>query len=366
MEELKCIGCGSTIQSEEKTAPGFLPKSKLADENVDVVCRRCFRLKNYNELTPLSITKDDYFNIIAKIGNENALIVKIIDIFDIEGSLIPQISKLTNHNDLIILANKVDLLPKSIKEGKLIHHLRKIISDNNLKPIDIFVMSAIKYKNIDVIMENLIEEANGRDIYVVGATNVGKSTFINSLLKSYADTKKDIITVSSTAGTTLDLIKIPLDGNFIIDTPGLINDNQITHYLSPKGVKTVMPKKEIKPMSFQLNSGQSLFFGGIARIDFLSGDKTTFVCYVSEFLKIHRTKLENADELYQNHIGKLLSPPYEGDPEIVLKSNTFKINSVGKTDIVLPGLGFVTVKGNISVKVYTKVGTVPYVRGALI
>lgn len=366
MEEIRCIGCGSIIQSNEKTAPGFVPQSKMENADEQVVCRRCFRLKNYNELTPLSITKDDYFNIISQIGNKDVLIVKIIDIFDIEGSLIPQISKLTNHNDLIVLANKVDLLPKSVKENKLLHHLTKIMSDNNLKPLEMHIMSAAKYKNIDVIMESIIKHAGKRDIYIVGATNVGKSTFINSLLKAYADTKKDVITVSSNAGTTLDLIKIPLDNNYIIDTPGLINENQVSHFLSQKGTKMIMPRKEVKPKSFQLNSGQSLFFGGVARMDFVRGDKTSFICYVSEFIKIHRTKLENADELFEKHVGTLFTPPYEGDQEIVLVPHKFIINDKMKMDIVLPGLGFISVRGNVTIKVYTKENTVPYVRGALI
>ena len=99
MEETRCIGCGSIIQTTDNKKPGFIPQSKLdSDDDTDVVCRRCFRLKNYNEVTPLEITKDDYFNIISEIGNHNALIVKIIDLFDIEGSLIPQIQKLTNKN----------------------------------------------------------------------------------------------------------------------------------------------------------------------------------------------------------------------------------------------------------------------------
>ena len=366
MEELHCIGCGSIIQTEDTTKPGYVPKSKLTDSNEDIVCRRCFRLKNYNEVTPLKVTSDDYLNIISEIGTKKALIVMIIDIFDIEGSLIPQIPKLTNHNDLIIIANKIDLLPKSVKESKLLHHLKKIIADNDLKPLDVFLMSAVKYKNIDEIIEEIVSYASGKDIYIVGATNVGKSTFINTLLKSYADSKKDIITVSFFAGTTLNLIKIPFGDNSIIDTPGLINDNQITHYLSPKALKIVTPKKEIKPKVFQLNSKQTLFFGGLARIDFIEGNKTSFICYNSEFIKIHRTKLEKADELYSDHIKELLTPPFEKDDDFPLKGHIFNIKSYNKQDIVLPGLGFVTVSGNIKVKVYTRSNTNPYVREALI
>jgi len=97
------------------------------------------------------------------------------------------------------------------------------------------------------------------DVGLIGFPNVGKSTFINTLLKSYASSQKDIITTSFYAGTTLNLIKIPFGENFIIDTPGLINDNQITHYLSQKALKVVTPKKEIKPKVYQLDSGQTLF-----------------------------------------------------------------------------------------------------------
>ncbi|TIH60269.1 ribosome biogenesis GTPase YqeH, partial [Klebsiella pneumoniae] len=43
-ETLKCIGCGAPLQSENKNAPGYVPEHNLFRE--DVICRRCFRLKN--------------------------------------------------------------------------------------------------------------------------------------------------------------------------------------------------------------------------------------------------------------------------------------------------------------------------------
>lgn len=365
MEELRCIGCGSIIQTDNPKKTGYVPASKLTEDLEDIICRRCFRLKNYNEVLPTEVTEEDFYKIISEIGNTNSLIVKIIDIFDIEGSMIPQIAKLTNHNDLLIIANKTDLLPKSIKEAKLIHHLKKIISDNNLKPLNIYLMSALKYKNIDKIIQDIMKYANERDIYIVGATNVGKSTFINSILKSYADAPKDVITVSQTAGTTLDLIEIPIGDHSIIDTPGIINKNQITHYIDQKDIKIITPKKEIKTKVYQLSSSQTLFIGGLARVDFINGDDTSFVCYFSEFLNIHRTKLEKADDLFKNHYGTLLQPVYL-ENEKNYKEHTFKIQSKNKTDIVIPGLGFITVKGNILIKVHLHIALTPYIREALI
>ena len=40
-----------------------------------------------------------------------------------------------------------------------------------------------------------------------------------------------------------------------------------------------MPKKEIKQRVYQLNEAQTLFFGGLARIDYVSGGKRPLVCF---------------------------------------------------------------------------------------
>ena len=214
-------------------------------------------------------------------------------------------------------------------------------------------------------MSVISEHANNRNIYIVGATNVGKSTFVNSLLKAYAGSKADVITVSSSAGTTLDLIQIPFGNQHIIDTPGIINENQLTHYIGPKTLKAITPKKEVKPIGFQLDPSQTLFVGGLARIDYITGTKAGFICYFSEFLNVHRTKLENADHLYETSLYKVLTPPFEGEEQLILKPHTFKINNTDKIDIVLPGLGFISYRGVGTFKVHTPENIIPYVRQAL-
>ena len=71
-----------------------------------------------------------------------------------------------------------------------------------------------------------------------------------------------------------------------------------------------MPEKPLKPAVYQLNSGQTLFFGGMARFDFVEGDRQSFTCFISTALNIHRTKLERADDLYREHLGNCL-PAYK-------------------------------------------------------
>ena len=53
------------------------------------------------------------------------------------------------------------------------------------------------------------EYREGKDVYIVGCTNVGKSTFINRIIKEVTG-EGDVITTSHFPGTTLDMIEIPL------------------------------------------------------------------------------------------------------------------------------------------------------------
>lgn len=361
-----CIGCGTQIQTEDKNEPGYAPASTLEKE--DVICQRCFRLKNYNEIQPVSLTDDDFLRILNGLGKHTGLIVKIVDIFDFNGSWLPGLHRFVGNNPVLLIANKADLLPKSMNKNKVINWLKREAKALGLKPIDVLLVSAHKGKGMQEAMEAIDEYRKGQDVYVVGCTNVGKSTFINRIIKQ-ATGAGDIITTSYFPGTTLDMIEIPLeDGHAIYDTPGIINHHQMAHYLDPSELKYIMPKKEIKPKVFQLNPEQTLFIGALARFDFIKGIRSAFTVYIANDLNIHRTKLENADELYKNHKGELLSPPSEKYihqlPELV--RHEFSIKEA-KTDIIFSGLGWITIQDpNVVVAAYAPEGVEVQVRPSLI
>ena len=82
----------------------------------------------------------------------------------------------------------------------------------------------------------------------------------------------------------------------------------MAHHIDASELKYIMPKKEIKPKVYQQNAGQTLFIGALARFDFIQGDRSAFTIHVANDLPIHRTKLEKADALYEEHKGELLAP----------------------------------------------------------
>ncbi|MCM3324598.1 ribosome biogenesis GTPase YqeH [Cytobacillus kochii] len=341
-EEYVCIGCGVHIQTEHPNEIGYAPNSALKKE--EIICQRCFRLKHYNEVQDVSLTDDDFLKILNGLGNKDALIVKIVDIFDFNGSWLPGLHRFVGNNKVLLVGNKVDLLPKSVNHNKLIHWMKQQAKELGLKPEDVFLVSAAKGQQMKEIAAEIDRYRKGKDVYIVGCTNVGKSTFVNRIIKEVTG-EGDIITTSHFPGTTLDMIEIPLeDGKALIDTPGIINHHQMAHYIDKRDLKIITPKKEIKPKVYQLNDGQTLYFGGLSRFDFIHGDRTSFICHFSNEIQIHRTKLEKADELYEKHAGEMLTPPRKDEldefPELIRHEFIIKED---KTDVVYSGLGWITV-----------------------
>ena len=250
-QEMKCFGCGAIIQNENEKHIGYVPKSAM--NNDKVLCQRCFQLKNYHKLQETNMTKDDFLTILQQIGEKDCLVVYMIDLFDFNGSMIQGLMRHIAYNDVLVLANKRDILPKSVKERKLEHWVRRQLKDQGVQAVDVIVTSGKKSMNFDYIYDAIMEHRKGRDVYVVGVTNVGKSTFINGLLKHYAEVEKqNLITVSEYPGTTLNLIEIPLDEHSVLyDTPGIINESQMTHLLAPEDIKKVVTQVELRPMLFQ-------------------------------------------------------------------------------------------------------------------
>lgn len=366
-EALRCVGCGAVIQSEDKNKPGYTPKSAIekGKETGELYCQRCFRLRHYNEVADVSLTDKDFLNLLNQIGKKDALIVNVVDIFDLNGSLIPGLQRFVGSNPIILVGNKEDLLPESLRRPKLRDWMRQQANKQGLKPKAVVLTSAKRGSDIDRLLELIDKYRHGRDVYVVGVTNVGKSTLINRIINQKTGVK-DLITTSHFPGTTLDRIEIPFgDGKYMIDTPGIIHRGQMAHYLSGKALDIVSPKKTIRPKVYQLQDGQTLFLGALARFDFISGPKGVTV-YVDNNLMIHRTKTEKADNFYKKHAGELLKPPSSKDMKNFPPLKRFEFKVEKKSDLVFAGLGWITVKKGAQVAGWAPEGVDVIIRPAMI
>lgn len=367
-EGAACSGCGIALQSESSDKPGYLPESAARRE--PVICQRCFRIKHYNEASSVTVHQDDFLRLLGSIGTTDSLVIHIVDLYDFEGSLISGLQRFVGNNPVLLVVNKIDLLPKGMNMNRIRNWVQRIAKEQGLRTLDIILCSAKRNMGFEHVIEAIEKHRRGRDVYVVGATNVGKSTLINRLIRDYSDMEREL-TTSRYPGTTLDAVYIPLDdGKAIIDTPGIVYETRLTEVVPRSFLGSLLPDKPIKPLVYQLNEQQTLFLGSLIRFDFVEGERQSFTLYISNALNVHRTKLERADELYEDHKGELLGGPSREELESIPEwsRHSLRIKSGERQDIFVAGLGWIQANGvtGALVDVYAPKGVKVLLRPSMI
>ena len=360
--DIKCMGCGAIIQTKDEKKQGFIDPKVLENHKDEFYCKRCFNLRHYSKNNKIELDEIILKQETEVIKKDKGLICLVADSFDFEGTIHPHINELLESNNILLVLNKYDLYIKDLNLNKLVDYLRIYLKKNNIKIKDLVLVSAKKGLGIDELIEKINTLRNGKNVYFVGMSNVGKSTIINKIIASYTG-EDDVITVSNTINTTLANIYIPLDDkSYIVDTPGIINHNNLVYYVAEDTLKKIMPTSYIKPKNYQLDPLQSLFIGGFLRLDFLEGAKSSFTCYFGDGLVIHRTKLENADKFYEEHKDDILLYPTKAERNSLGEVHTRKIilKQGVKTDISYAGLGFISLSGEgiIELKYFSKIKVV--------
>lgn len=326
-----CIGCGIKLQSTDKNKIGYTPKDGSK------YCERCFRITHYGDLTTSMRKGISSDAVIKDINNLKGLILWVVDLFDFEASIIPNLNKRIKNKNIVLVGTKRDLLPKTLGDDKLCKFIYSRLNDYDISIKDILLTSSHDKKSINTI-RNYLKDTNDNNVIFMGRSNVGKSTLLNNLIND------NILTTSRFPGTTLRINKITTEDITYIDTPGIEIENSVLMNIAESDLKVVIPVNRIKPKVYQLKGNQSFALGGLARIDLEGCDKASCVFYINELLPIHRCKQENADANWDKHYNEIYKPiPINNDfveKEIFINED--------KVDIVINGLGWLSLSGNIN------------------
>lgn len=327
----KCIGCGAILQDNNKEYEGYTKNLNNS------LCERCFRIKNYSDYKLISKDNNEFINILENIGKTNNLVILVVDLFNIP-KFLNELNKYIN-NDILLVLTKRDLIPLSVYDLNLI----KYFNQYKLNIVDSIIISSNKNYNFDNLLSKIKYYQTSKEVYVVGYTNAGKSTMINKLIYNYTD-KKPTITTSMLPSTTINSIEIEIDDKLsLIDTPGLLEENNIIDVVDIKTMKRIVPNKEIKPITYQIKAKQSLIVDDLLRLDLSNVNSLTF--YISNNLNIER---------YFKDIDKLKN----------LVKHEIKIPA--NSDLVVSGLGFIKFINEDELTLYTLNNVDVYVRPALI
>ena len=129
--EKRCLGCGIVLQDENVLQEGYT--TSLDND----ICQRCFRMKNYGEYQVIAKNNEEYLDILKEVGKTKDLVLYVTDVLNLEENIL-KIREYIN-NKIILVLNKKDVLPKSIKEEKLISYFK----NNNTFFEEIIVISNI-------------------------------------------------------------------------------------------------------------------------------------------------------------------------------------------------------------------------------
>ncbi len=327
----KCIGCGAPLQIESPDMVGY---TKSLD---NLLCERCFRIKNYSDYKIVIKTNNDFLPILNKIAVTSSLVVLVVDLFHIPRTL--EALKQYLPNDVLLVLTKRDLLPRFAYDVKLKEYFKRY----SLNVVDTIIISSMKNYHFDTLIAKIREYQKDKNVYVVGFTNAGKSTMINRLIYNYGSTSPNI-TTSFLPTTTIDTIEIALDDDLtLIDTPGLLEEGNIINYIDPDIMKQITPQKEIKPITYQIKEKQTIVVDDFVRVDCYEENSLTF--YMANALEFRRIFKET-------------------DALTNLEKHHLKVSN--NNDIVISGLGFIKVVNEGVFDIYTIKGVDVYTRDALI
>lgn len=304
----RCIGCGAILQDVYPNEEGYT--KDLSNE----LCERCFNIKHYNRY--VRVKDKDYTQIIKEIDLKKDLIILVTDFLNLYN-----LDDLKVDSPVILVVTKADLLPRSINKEGLLKRIKC-----KLNVVSKILISSKNNFNLDLLYSEILKYKKTNNVYVIGYTNAGKSTLVNKMLKNYGNIVGEI-TTSNLPSTTLDLISNKVNDELtLIDTPGLLDSGSLVLLSSKELLKKITPKKEIRPISYQVKGKQYLLFEDFMRLDL---EDTNIICYMSNDIEIRR--------VYK-------------DRESILKRYDFKIGI--NQDLVIKGLGFITFKKNCDVTLW--------------
>ncbi len=359
----RCKGCGAILQAMDANKPGYIPVLK----EDSTTCKRCYRMIHYNELPKIVAKNEDYEKVIDQVTKEKALMVYIVDIFSFQSTFIPMMIDRLRDKDVILVANKIDLLPKSTNLKNVVEWISKQCQRRHFKVLAVGVASAKKGSYMEDLISLIDAARKERDVYFVGCANVGKSSIINALLKSTMNQSNDVIATSIIPGTTLNQIRIPyfIDNRALIDTPGLISTQDKLVHLLPVSYQKMVPNNELKPITFQIQNENSIFLGGLASINFKLEGMVPVTIYMSPNIYLHRCKTARVEELWHTQLGKLLVPPTV-DEVLNIKYHTIKLKITRKKMVWFSGFGFILIHRPVELTIKLIENTEVYVSDAFI
>lgn len=112
--KVPCVGCGAHLQCQHNTFPGFLPseyfKIQTEKDLKSTLCQRCYYIRHCEAFKEVATNPKEFAEIISKIRPTKSLVVMVVDVMDINGSIVPNLVQyIGSQHEVLVVGNKVRL-----------------------------------------------------------------------------------------------------------------------------------------------------------------------------------------------------------------------------------------------------------------
>jgi GTP-binding protein EngB required for normal cell division len=210
--------------------------------------------------------------------------IMVVDATDPEHTVVKHLRRTIGSIPVILVINKIDLLPRC-SESDVMNITRRIEAMSGVRFTSVFDVSATNGVGLVRLAESILLQLGGRDVFVIGAANVGKSSLVKTLspliaesvylkgqnrfaVKRRATIKNLKVTGSNLPGTTLQAVRVPCfpsDSHALWDTPGVISPRALQYKIFPAHLMEPLTRPEAIPipaarngLKVSLREGQSL------------------------------------------------------------------------------------------------------------
>lgn len=322
----QCQGCGITLQVTDSHMEGY---ALSADHKY---CQSCFKLANYG-----IATKHKHPHLLPEFKS-GSLVIVITSVLFLDTLFQMNLNRLTD-NKIVYVVNQIDLLPTDTNLDLLLENIERKAKFSGAVYDDMILMSA----HNDSDLENLkiyLQHRREKTIYLVGIQNSGKTTIFK-----YLTGNKEALNLKK-AALTLETLKGMLGKKEILDTPGLYQKGYLHESFDYDVYKKILPDKTMRPVIYNLSVDSAVIIDGLVSIDIIKQDKSSYVFYLNQHLKLHKTNVLKVEKLLE-HADKHFT--YRFDKYI---QTTYQLPKNIKYQITLADFGFIHLVGPATIRIW--------------
>ena len=346
---LRCYNCGAVLQSKNKDEKGYVDAKLFNTSREDLViyCQNCFeKMKVINSGKLEQSLDQETIKILDDAKATDAIIVWVVDLFTFNGTLEPDVVKKVRKNEVIVIATKRDLFPKTIPNATFERFINERFEEVGIKPSNIFILGNTDELSVKELLDEGTKTRKGHDFYIIGSVNSGKTVLVNKLLKTYKNKTKWQIKTEPYPGTNQKVMSIPLtNSTFLYELPGFSLATSVQGKVEKDVLKIITPKKKVESFPRPMLKGEVLMVGSIAGFELVEGKPTSFRFYSAEGVETRKIKEKMLEDFIRDNINKVTVRPASDHFTTFKDFDLFEYdmeNDGQHHDIAIRGLGWIS------------------------